>query len=227
MPSGRGVSTASALAANVVVLWGVLLAGWSVWTMIAAFWLELLLETPFLAFRIERALPALTPEALERYLETSDRLHTDRHPAGGQIREAISAGGTVEGGRVARRLFLGYWGMGILFLGLFLVAIGGIAGMVERGGQGTFLDVFDFLGLLVVGAGVLAGEAATLFVDRRHVPVLPAVDGLERRFLVISLTIIFGGWLIGLLRATVPVGVLFLTLKTIADVRTGHLPRAG
>jgi hypothetical protein len=227
MPGGRGVSTASALAANVVVLYGILVAGWSVWTMVAAFWLELLLETPFLAIRIERALPALTPEALERYLETSDRLITDVHPEGGQVRGAISAGGLVEGARMARRLFLGYWGPFLLFPGLFMVIFGGIAGMLERGGQVPDLGEFDLPGLLVVGAAVLAGEAATLFVDRRSVPAMPAVDAFQRRFVVISLTVVFGGFLVGIFRATVPVGELFLTLKTIADVRTGHLPHAG
>lgn len=229
MGSGRGVSILAALTANGLLAAGLLIWGWSIWTAIAAIWIENLVEMPFLANRIRRALDALPPDQLATYLRVS-RAELDVHAPGfglERLRRILVGDPPARTGSDAARHFLLFWIPFLGVLGLFLATFGLMTGLESHAGELVLARTpFDGVGLLGVGAGVLLAELVTLWLDRRAARLMPDTSGFERRFILLTLIVVLAGWVLGLLGpASGLVAAAFVAMKTVADLRSGYLPQ--
>lgn len=236
MGGGRGVSILGALMANGLLLTGLLLWGWSIWTAIAALWLENVVEIPFLAHRIRRALGVLPADVLATYLRRSDA-ELDVHAPGfplERLRRILVGDPPATTAGAAARHFAFFWVPFFAMIGFFLAVFGGLAGaMTHRGVAFPDFLPFDGMALLGLGAAVAVGEVVTLGLDRRSVPVMPDTSPWERRFILVFLIVILGGWILGLLSAaggaagtaSSLIAAAFVVVKTIGDLRSGYLPQ--
>lgn len=236
MARGRGVSILGALLANALLLAGLLAWGWSVWTAIAALWLESVIELPFLAHRIRRALGVLPADVLATYLRRSDT-ELDVHAPGfplERLRRILVGDPPATTAAAAARHFTFFWVPFYAVIGLFLAIFGGLAGaMTHRGVAFPDFLPFDGMALLGLGTAVVGGEVVTLWLDRRSAPVMPDTSPWERRFILTFLIVILGGWILGLLGvaggaasvASSLIAAAFVVMKTIGDLRSGYLPQ--
>ena len=236
MGSGRGVSVLGALTANVLLLAGLLIWGWSIWTAIAALWLENVVEIPFLAHRIRRALAVLPADVLATYLRRSDTELDVRAPgfALERLRRILVGDPPATTAGAAARNFAFFWVPFFATIGIFLAVFGGMAGaMTHRGVPFPDFLPFDGMALLGLAAAVVLGELVTLWLDRRSAPVMPDTSPWERRFVVMFLIVILAGWILGLMgvaggvvgAASTLIAAAFVVMKTIGDLRSGYLPQ--
>lgn len=225
-----GVSMTTAittLASNGYLLLGLLFSGWSVWTAIAAVWLELVIKAPFVAHRLQRAFPTLTEAELERYMAARDPEYRNGVSSGLRIRKALADSGLDGAASEAAREFLKFWGGLTFVMGLFVFVVGGISTGAARGDQVTGFDlsVFDFGSLALLAIIVVIGEGVALTIDRRGSALMPDIGGYVRRSTVIFLIAILGGFVVGSMDSAGPVvAAFFVLLKAAAELRTGRLP---
>jgi hypothetical protein len=227
MRGRRGVSVLATVVANSLVLAGLLFWGWSIWTMLAALWLEVVIETPFLARRIGLALGSLAPADLATYLRPAKGLDGTSPDFGRQrLRQILVGDPPAKRPRDAARNFGFFWVAFLAFSGFFLAAIGFAFGMWEHPGA-SIAEAwpFDGVALLAIAVGVLFAELVTARLDRHAQPAMPDTSSYEQRIVLIFLIVILAGWILGLIG---PAGRLiataFVVMKTVADLRGGYLP---
>jgi hypothetical protein len=129
--------------------------------------------------------------------------------------------------------FVGHYGgfMAGHFLFIYYLFVRGTqAAGPEAGAQpalaSLFLPLWPALVALLVSHGV---SFFTNFLGRREYVGRTVQDQMAepyKRIIVMHLTIIFGGWLILLLRSPLPALVLLIALKTAADLRAHHREHA-
>lgn len=207
--------------ANAFALVGLLFLGWSVWTVVAIYWIENLVHLPILGHRIARAFPHLSPAEREAYLAARDSERTNGVSEGLRLREALRELGPERTGVLAGRRFLVFYGAFALGHGLFVFLLGVFtASEADGAGDAVDLSVFDPVAILGAGLVLLVAEFAALRMDPR--PVMPDTGAYTRRMVVLHLTIVFGAFALAATGAA-GLAVLFVALKTIADLGVGRV----
>jgi hypothetical protein len=122
--------------------------------------------------------------------------------------------------------FLGHYGgfMAGHFLFIYYLFVRGIQATGPEAGplaalSDLFVPLWPALLALFVSHGI---SFAVNFLGQREYRGRKAADQMSepyKRIIVMHLTIIFGGWLIMLLRSPVPALILLIALKTIVDLR--------
>lgn len=210
----------TSLFANLLSLFGLLFLGWSLWTVVAIYWIENLVHLPFLARRIARAFPHLTPTQLEAYLKARDSERSNGVNEGQRLRDAIRDHGLAEVGQLAGWRFLVFYGAFALAHGLFVFLIGGVAASGELPADTLDFGVFEPLAILGAGLALAITEAIALRLDPK--PAMPDTGAYTRRMVVLHLTVIFGGFALTVAGGAA-LAVVFVALKTVADLGVGRV----
>jgi hypothetical protein len=212
-----------ALVTNGLILVGLVFLGWSVWTAVAIYWLEAILHAPAHGWRLRQALPSLSDDELEAYLQARDREFRNGRSSGSRIREALAAGGREAAARAAGWEVVKFWGGLTAVMCIFLFVGGGAAGARSLGlANGFDLGLFDWGAIALGGAVVAASEAATLYLDRR--PSMAELGAYARRATAIFLVAILAavGFVDG--SGSVVLACGFVVLRLLVDLRSGRHP---
>ena len=198
----QAIDMALAVAAAVIVAYGVLMLGWSVFVVIALFWFE---------------------NVLIGVLNVAKMLITGAqsgYTASMVVAVALSA------------FFAVHYGMFTVAHGVFVV---GLFGQAELGGsQGMFAPLGRMLGYLLAdrdgwlaAAGITALQAAAflrwLIATRAQPVLLPALMFAPYgRIVILHVTIIVSGILVGMMSLPVLGALLLVALKLAFDIVAGN-----
>jgi hypothetical protein len=198
----QAIDMALAVAAAVIVAYGVLMLGWSVFVVIALFWFE---------------------NVLIGVLNIAKMLIT-----GAQSGYTVSMVVAV----VLSAFFAVHYGMFTVAHGVFVV---GLFGQAELGSsQGMFAPLGRMLGYLLAdrdgwlaAASITALQAAAflrwLIVTRAQPVLLPALMFAPYgRIVILHVTIIVSGILVGMMKLPVPGALLLVALKLAFDIVAGN-----
>lgn len=214
----------ASLVANLLSLGGLLFLGWSIWTAVAIYWLENLLALPALAVRIQRAFPHLSDAELDAYLRDRESERSGGVTEASRLRGALAAHGRAGAARYAAWRFLSFYGVFALAHGLFVFVLGFFSTAIALDDPEMLpsLDAFDWPALAVAALAIGAAEVITLRLDPG--PAMPDVGAYTQRMIVLHVTIVLGAFALTLFGG-VGVAVLFVALKTLADLGLGSRAR--
>jgi len=201
-----------ALARNGVPIWGFFNQGWSPATTLVVYWVETLIGTLLIAFRM----------AIHRHLT---------HKGGYEIEHGPATITVTSGGGAPKKVRLGYvsaflvGALGfILVHGIFLVALIKLV-LPQTGGGSVDPDELQ-QGVFATGGFLVLGFLFDL-IGLRLRPfawIRSMAEGTFSRIVVVHMTIIIGMGLAMLLHRARPLFTIFVVLKVLADV-SAHTPQ--